>query len=136
MLCTKNVRGRNTFYPEVLHVELQEYHIQDLGQRSSSAMGLISKTLRSISVSSVLLFLCFINDNICTRWSDIQLHNIKEPYSLFHFLLVGNLIACTLSLYRGMKLCVYKTLEICSKYELWGGGGGGGGGGNKICSKI
>ena len=30
----------------------------DKGQRSSSAMGLISKTLRSISVSSVLLFHC------------------------------------------------------------------------------
>ena len=30
---TKHVRGRNTFYPEVLHVELQEYHLQDLGQR-------------------------------------------------------------------------------------------------------
>ena len=44
MLSTKNVRGRNTFYPEVLHVELQEYRLQDLGQRSSSAMGLISKT--------------------------------------------------------------------------------------------
>ena len=34
MLPTKNVRGRNTFYSEVLHVELQEYHVQDLGQRS------------------------------------------------------------------------------------------------------
>ena len=30
----QNVRGRNTFYPEVLHVELQEYHLQDFGQRS------------------------------------------------------------------------------------------------------
>ena len=34
MLYTKNVRGRNTFYPEVLHVELQEYQLQDVGQRS------------------------------------------------------------------------------------------------------
>ena len=81
------------------------------GQRSSSAMGLISKTLRSISVSSALLFHCFINDNICTRWSDIQLHNIKEPYSPFHFLLVGSLIACTLSLYIGLKLCIYKNIR-------------------------
>ena len=71
------------------------------GQRSSSAMGLISKTLRSISVSSILL-LCFINDNVCTRLRDIQLHNIEEPYSPFNFLLVGSLIACTLSLYRGL----------------------------------
>ena len=109
MLSTKNVRGRNTFYPEVLHVELQEYHLQDLGQRSS-AMGLISKTLRLISVSSVLLFHCFINDNVCTRWSDIQLHDIKEPYSPFHFLLVGSLIACKLSLYRDLKLCIYKNI--------------------------
>ena len=111
MLCTKNFRGRNTFYPEILHVELQEYHLQDLGQRSLSAMGLINKTLQSISVSSVLLFHCFINDNICTTWSDIQLHNIKERYSPFHFLLVDSLIACTLNLYRGLKLCVYKSIR-------------------------
>ena len=29
MLCTKNVKGSNTFYPEVLQVELQEYYLQD-----------------------------------------------------------------------------------------------------------
>ena len=110
MLYTKNVRERNTLYPEVLHVELQEYQLQDVGQRSSSAMGIISKTLRSISVSFVLLFHCFINDNVCTRWSDIQLHDIKEPYSPFHFLLVGSLIACMLSLYRGLKFCIYKNI--------------------------
>ena len=81
------------------------------GSKVKSAMGLISKTLRSISVSSALLFHCFINDNICTRWSDIQFHNIKEPYSPFHFLLVGSLIACTLSLYIGLKLCIYKNIR-------------------------
>ena len=81
------------------------------GHRSSSAMGLISKTLRSITVSSVLLFHCFINDNVCKRWSDIQFNNIKEPYSRFHFLLVGSLIACTLSLYRDPKLCIYKNIR-------------------------
>ena len=58
-------------------------------QRSSSAMGLISKTLRSMSVSSVLLFLCFINDNVCTRWSDIQYSIILKnliPYFIFYLL--------------------------------------------------
>ena len=36
------------------------------GQRSSGAMGLIIR-LQSISVSSVLLFLCIMNDDVCTR---------------------------------------------------------------------
>ena len=80
------------------------------GSKVIKCNGPDKKRLRSITVSSVLLFLCFINDNMCTRWSDIQLHNIKEPYSLFHFLLVGSLIACTLSLSRGLKLCIYKNI--------------------------
>ena len=63
------------------------------------------------------------------RGRKVSWYQMEEQHPPFHFSLVGSPISCTLSLYRGLKLCVYKTLEICSRYELWGGG-------NKICSKI
>ena len=42
----------------------------------------------------------------------VSWYQMKEQHPSFHVLLVSNLIACTLSLYRGLKLCVSKMADF------------------------
>ena len=46
------------------------------------------------------------------RWRKVSWYQMKEQHPPFNFLLVGSLISCTLSLYRGLKLCVSKMADF------------------------
>ena len=46
------------------------------------------------------------------RWRKVSWYQIKEQHPPFNFLLVGSLISCTLSVYRGLKMCVSKMADF------------------------
>ena len=46
------------------------------------------------------------------RGRKVSWYQMKEQHPPFNFLLVGSLISCTLSLYRGLKLCVSKIADF------------------------
>ena len=63
------------------------------------------------------------------RWRKVSWYQMKEQHPPFNFLLVSSFISCTLSLYRGLKLCVSKMADFQNIRDEWGRG-------NKIHHKF